>query len=339
MPDSPKGPPVFSVRRSLVYSTVLIVSFFALLEGGLRLVGIAPPVRSRVLLRLMDVDITFPFMRADKTVFWSPEPGYSGEFMGQRVSINALGLRGTDVTLPRPAGQRYLLVFGDSITFGYGVSDSDTYPAQLDALLRGRGVRVLNAGVTGFSSHQVRNYLPSVAQAAQADLAAFCIGWNDVSQRAISDREYERGLRRVMTFEGVADHVYTYRLFQSLFSRGLRARMKADTKGPRVSEAEYADNLRALASYCRAGRIRPVFVMPPSRKQATGEARRFPYRATLVAVASAEDVPLVEVPSLGPDSESQDTSAFFLDSLHLTPAGHARFAAELARLLAERQVL
>ena len=72
------------------------------MEAGLRVVGVGAPVRPRLILRLMDSDITLPFMRADPEVFWSPIPGYPGEFMGKPVRINALGLRGPEIADPRP---------------------------------------------------------------------------------------------------------------------------------------------------------------------------------------------------------------------------------------------
>ncbi len=44
-----------------------------------------------------------------------------------------------------------IIAFGDSLTAGYGVSQSESYPAQLEARLRGEKIdaRVINAGVSG----------------------------------------------------------------------------------------------------------------------------------------------------------------------------------------------
>ena len=41
---------------------------------------------------------------------------------------------------PEVAGpERRILAFGDSLFAGYGVSERESYPAQLEAALRGRG--------------------------------------------------------------------------------------------------------------------------------------------------------------------------------------------------------
>ncbi len=44
-----------------------------------------------------------------------------------------------------------IIAFGDSLTAGYGVSQSESYPSQLEARLRGKGIdaKVINAGVSG----------------------------------------------------------------------------------------------------------------------------------------------------------------------------------------------
>lgn len=58
-------------------------------------------------------------------------------------------------TAPETAGpERRILAFGDSLFAGYGVGVRESYPAQLEAALRGRGynVRVTNAGVSGDTS-------------------------------------------------------------------------------------------------------------------------------------------------------------------------------------------
>ena len=66
----------------------------------------------------------------------------------QDVPVNALGLRGP---LPGP-GERSVVVLGDSFTFGEGVAEADTFVGRLDAAWRGRGLRFVNAGVSGHGS-------------------------------------------------------------------------------------------------------------------------------------------------------------------------------------------
>ena len=61
------------------------------------------------------------------------------------VSIMLAAVPATAAAAPR------LVVYGDSLTAGYGVAPKDAFPAQLEAALRARGhtVEVVNSGVSG----------------------------------------------------------------------------------------------------------------------------------------------------------------------------------------------
>ncbi len=65
------------------------------------------------------------------------------------VTSSARRLRGDHFPAAPPAGTLRIAAVGDSTTFGWGLSEEETWPAQLTAELRRRGhaVEVLNAGV------------------------------------------------------------------------------------------------------------------------------------------------------------------------------------------------
>ena len=66
-----------------------------------------------------------------------------------RVAINGQRFRGPRDYAASPApGVTRLAVLGDSMTFGWGAEDGETYPAQLESVLSG-GVEVINAGYPG----------------------------------------------------------------------------------------------------------------------------------------------------------------------------------------------
>ena len=84
-------------------------------------------------------------------------PGVQGRFHGAVVTHNAHGNRGPEVAIAKPAGMRRIVFIGDSQTWGYGVGDEETIPAQLARLLdEGGGPRheVLNLGVGGYGTDQ-----------------------------------------------------------------------------------------------------------------------------------------------------------------------------------------
>ena len=90
------------------------------------------------------------------------QPGYRGTFkVGEAppvsVSINNDGLRGAELGA-KAAGERRVLVAGDSLVFGYGVEAQQALPERLAAALRAGGLEatVGNAGVPGYGcSHSV----------------------------------------------------------------------------------------------------------------------------------------------------------------------------------------
>lgn len=68
------------------------------------------------------------------------------------VTINRQRLRGRREYPPRAEGATRIAVLGDSVTFGWGAEDGETYPAQLEEILNARRagrVEVINAGFPG----------------------------------------------------------------------------------------------------------------------------------------------------------------------------------------------
>jgi lysophospholipase L1-like esterase len=72
--------------------------------------------------------------------------------------INALGLRGRDFPMEKPANTSRILFVGDSFTFGEGVQDDETFASVLQERLRSevenseRRYQVINAGVSGYNT-------------------------------------------------------------------------------------------------------------------------------------------------------------------------------------------
>jgi lysophospholipase L1-like esterase len=311
-----------------------VLGFFGLLEGALRAVGLRPPARPRLIVRSIDTDIDLPFMRLDEDLFWSPMPGFRGDVRGWPVSINSLGLRGPEVEIPKPARSRRVVCLGDSITFGYGVGDEDTYPHLLGRALAGGGIDVVNAGVTGYTSGQVlklaRRLLPRVG----ADVATLCIGWNDGNLRPVSDREYARRLKAAAAVEGTAGRLYVFRALQRLYVGRHPPGARQARTTPRVGLAEYRSNLAGIVRECVASGARPAFVALPHRRRAGEAPVRSPYAEALAEVARELGVPVLGPVELRTDTPLESNEDNFIDSLHLSPRGAALMARHLAEQLA-----
>lgn len=99
------------------------------------------------------------FVQHDQEIGWVNKENSEGAYRVNpgapevRVRINGLGFRGGPMEARKPDGARRVLVLGDSIAFGQGVEEEDTFPSILARMLPG-GYQVINASVVGYGTDQ-----------------------------------------------------------------------------------------------------------------------------------------------------------------------------------------
>lgn len=159
-----------------------------LVEAGVRLAGIEPykPTAMTGATSRVSSD---PVLRFDL------EPGSSRSFTffhqggGEPRTIvhaiNSLGFRGPETTKAKPEGVLRIAAIGDSYTFGHGVGNDDTWPANLQRALanEGRRYEVLNFGIPAYDTEQEVRLLRDRVLAYEPDLVL--LGWylNDPAVR------------------------------------------------------------------------------------------------------------------------------------------------------------
>jgi len=118
------------------------------------------------------------------------------------VSFSLLAGCKQSAKLPPLGSDGVLLAFGDSLTFGTGAGENESYPAVLEQLT---GHKVLNYGVPGEISADGLARLPGVLEHEKPALLILCHGANDLLRHM--DRrdaaEHLRGMIRLARDRGI----------------------------------------------------------------------------------------------------------------------------------------
>ena len=101
---------------------------------------------------------------------------------------------GKSPPLPRVAAADVILAFGDSLTFGTGAAETESYPAVLGGLI---GRNVVRAGVPGEVTAQGLQRLPSILDTHKPKLVLLCLGGNDMLRRT-DDKTIAANLREMV---------------------------------------------------------------------------------------------------------------------------------------------
>ena len=96
--------------------------------------------------------------------------------------------------LPRLADSDVIVAFGDSLTFGTGASEEESYPLVLGSLI---GRQVVRAGVPGEVTAQGLARLPQMIEEYRPRLVIVCLGGNDML-RKVKEAEIRSNLRAIV---------------------------------------------------------------------------------------------------------------------------------------------
>ena len=101
--------------------------------------------------------------------------------------INSKGLRGPERSWEKAAGVRRILILGDSIAFGYGVTYENTFANRLEDLLNageGNSYEVIDSGVPSFNTLQEVTYFREEGIRFEPDVVILALCWNDINSKS-----------------------------------------------------------------------------------------------------------------------------------------------------------
>lgn len=136
------------------------------------------------ILRVWQVQELF---QLDDELIYSLRPSHgrvaTEEEFVERAHTNAAGLRDGELG-PRDAFERRIVVLGDSMIFGHGVDDGETFPDRLEAIYRdeNRSIDVINAGIKGYGTDGAYKLFTKrlLPLGLDPDLVIFAIYTNDL---------------------------------------------------------------------------------------------------------------------------------------------------------------
>jgi lysophospholipase L1-like esterase len=259
------------------------------------------------------------------------------------VSSNADGLRAPVHSREKAPGEWRLMMLGCSTTFGWGVDDPHSFPAQLEQIARASGhedVSVINGGQPGYTSFQGRWLWEETLAAYSPDVVVIGYVVQDARRVAYSDKS-----QAVLQQDGrfLKDNVlYKSRVYWALraWIGGIQIKAKERTNDGtdgiyRVPPADYADNLRALvAGVKEVGAVPILFGFPLEREGYTALHRRI-----LKAAASELRIRHIDM-QVGMDKQSRDDLLYFeRDRGHANTAGNRQIAQWMFDYLADQSLM
>ncbi|MBM3460869.1 MAG: hypothetical protein FJX76_02090 [Armatimonadetes bacterium] len=290
----------------------------------------------------------FSEFRPDPLRFWALRPNLDKDVVADQdlvfhVRSNALGFRNDDIPVEKPANGYRVLCLGDSITYGYGVAQDQTYEAVLQRLLQrrapGRDVQIINGGVPGYSSFQGLHLLRDGGLRYAPDVLVVGFIYADPATEASSDRE------RAGDATPLQPWLYQSRLYLYLRRASLASRMPTGPRDvhrervPRVSLEDYEANMRAFAEIMRKRKGHVIYLnlarkpdMPGAEKWLDPHQERYDrYRAAVRKIADETGNAYLDL-----DEMFARDGRYFIDPIHPNATGFDYMARAISDTLHKR---
>lgn len=239
-------------------------------------------------------------------------------------NANAEGWRGP-LTHPRPEGVKRIVVMGDSTSYGWGLSEEESWPAQLQHYL-GEGWEVFNRAVPGYTSYQGEILARTELKKLQPDYVTISYGANDAMPYPLREEEVAAAVgSRLNTVRSVLDKLALPRLL----ARWLVPERELTR---RVPPAEYSERLQNIAAQARelgSASLALELCQPDDRYHEELGALS---SLTQVTWQSASPVSQCPFDNLADDGKGglKDAPLYFADKCHPNKLGAALVAYHLA---------
>jgi lysophospholipase L1-like esterase len=315
------------LRKKLLFSVVAALALLVALEAAARLfVHLAPNARwesHKQLVEAVGSPALNEILVPDPTLFWTLAPNVEGKVitghiarsgsLSFTVSTDAHGAR----RVPAVANAQGRVAFiGDSTTFGFAVDDGQAFPAVVQERLG--NVQCLNLGVPGYTAYQGHLQLQRFPFDAPPDVVVVDFGFNDAAAwDDLGDAEHEGRLWAQRSW--LTRNLRVLSVLGRLFHRPEAASAGSGERRPRLTDDEFASEIRAIAAWCRERRAEPILLVWPVRGQLQRD-ELLPKQRVLLSLAESDGIKTV---NLIPVFRAFGGPAAFADTVHASVAGNA----------------
>jgi len=287
-----------------------------------------------------------PYVQDDAERGFVLRAGYSTP----RMTVSRMGFRSHSPDQQEaPLRAERILCVGGSTTFGWGLADHESYPAQLQGALDQAWPNrwsVINAGVPSYTSEQVCLYLPELLK-LDPNIVVVQTLWNDLLFSFVSNWYPD------LLVHQRPDACRRFLLQHSAVFRALCLKA-VDESHVTVSSPQalkhYRHNLESIIRACRAQHVDVVFSLPPMQEAFVPESgmrigsevvprqlfleTAAIYCEVMQNVARQQGVPIV-LHRVALDAHPADV--LFLDAAHPRAEGYRLLAEDVSHVITEMQ--
>jgi lysophospholipase L1-like esterase len=319
----------------------------------------SPWLRSMLLLPLLLVIAEFglrcvSYQRSERyerqgNLLYTPIPNqeYLEKISLTQSRINNDGLRGVDVAT---TGKQIVLCLGDSVTYGYGVDDNHTYPAELQRALDqefpGRYL-VLNGGVDGYPTPFMREkFLYLWTLGIHPDLVVVGYSFNEggLGRMAYADEKTKDVFASRVRMKNKVRGIALYNVVVENWARASYNRMKkymvpgtnSRTLTAEDVQNQYQKSLQEMYDALNAHQVKTVFALFTGYDGRTGQYdNQGPFQLKFQDFAESHGAPLLLSKQVLADGAAANTDIqkYFQDQCHMKEIGTQKFAHGLADFL------
>lgn len=274
-----------------------------------------------------------------------PNQTYIEKISLTHSSINSYGLRGEAADLN--SGKEIILCLGDSITYGYGLDDTQTYPARLQRALDhefpGR-YTVLNGGVDAYPvafEWQKFLYLWNRGIHPKVVIVGYSMNEGFLGHLVDSSEEIKQEFARRVWVKNYLRSFALYNLIAENWARRYYDHMKGKlvpgTNFASLSKEEldkrYDSYLSRFLVDLKSRNVKPVFLLFCSfNSQTNSYNTEGPFETRFVDFANKNAIPLFRTDEILRQGEPENVrlAKYFIDAVHMNEQGTQKVAADLA---------